>query len=77
MIPESAYTAPHERSGTAGGMRAVSRLVGQTTGAVIVALVFRLISRMTVLPLSVVAVLAAGAAVPSLLSLTGEHLSFD
>ena len=33
-------TAPIERSGSAGGMLSTARLVGQTTGAALVALMF-------------------------------------
>jgi DHA2 family multidrug resistance protein-like MFS transporter len=65
--------APRERSGAAGGMQAISRLVGQTTGATIVVLVFRLVTPMTVLPLLVAAALAAAAALSSLQRLTVDH----
>lgn len=37
-------SAPRERAGSAGGMLATARLIGQTTGAVLVALAFRLSS---------------------------------
>ena len=35
-------SAPRERSGAAGGMQATARLVGQTAGAVVMALLFTL-----------------------------------
>lgn len=45
-------TAPLERSGSAGGMLGTARLVGQTTGAAMVALIFGWLGRSdTVLPL--------------------------
>ena len=52
-------TAPLERSGSAGGMLSTARLVGQTTGAALVALIFGWMGRSdTALPL----VLGAGCA---------------
>ena len=33
-------SAPHDRSGAAGGMQATARLTGQTTGAVLMTLLF-------------------------------------
>lgn len=50
-------TAPARRSGAAAGMLATSRLVGQTFGAIIVALVFRLSGPATVAPFFVAAAL--------------------
>jgi DHA2 family multidrug resistance protein-like MFS transporter len=46
---------PLRRSGAGAGMLAMSRLVGQTTGAVIAALLFRLFGRTAVLPFLVAA----------------------
>ena len=54
--------APASRSGAAAGMLATARLVGQTTGAIVVALLFRLLSPASALPLFVAAGLAMTAA---------------
>jgi len=40
-------SAPRERSGAAGGMQGMARLVGQTTGAVIMTMLFTLVSVQT------------------------------
>lgn len=58
--------APRERSGAAAGMLAISRLVGQTSGALIVALLFQVSGVTSVAPL-----LAAAAA-----AILGATLSF-
>ncbi len=58
--------APAERSGAAAGMLATARLVGQTAGAVIVALLFRLFGSASMAPLLLGAAVAALAAVLSL-----------
>lgn len=57
--------APKERSGSAGGMLAISRLVGQTMGAILVALAFRLTSSATSIPLFLSALLAGAGAMLS------------
>ncbi|WP_369677378.1 MFS transporter, partial [Alistipes sp. CAG:29] len=36
-------SAPHERSGSASGMLATARLIGQTTGAALMALLFHIV----------------------------------
>lgn len=58
-------SAPKERSGSAGGMLAISRLVGQTLGAILVALAFRTTSSATPIPLFLSALLAVGGAMLS------------
>jgi DHA2 family multidrug resistance protein-like MFS transporter len=58
--------APSERSGSAGGMLATARLVGQTSGAVIVAFAFRQVSPSSSVPLLLAAALAAGGALSAL-----------
>jgi DHA2 family multidrug resistance protein-like MFS transporter len=61
-------SAPLSRSGGASGMQATSRLLGQTTGAALVALVFGLFPvGATTKTLVIAACLAAGAAVVSLM----------
>lgn len=57
---------PVDRSGAAAGMLATARLFGQTVGAVLVALVFRLDGPATNLALALAAGLAAFAALLSL-----------
>ena len=58
--------APPTRAGAASGMQATSRLLGQSMGAALVALIFgRLTSAGTTLALVVAASAAAGAAVVS------------
>jgi len=62
--------APPERSGGASGMLATARLLGQTTGAALVALVFGLAPSLgTTLTLALAACFSAGAAVVSFLRL--------
>lgn len=62
--------APPQRSGAAGGMLATARLLGQTGGAVAVGVFFHLIgARATTLALGAAAVIAAFAALVSLLRL--------
>jgi DHA2 family multidrug resistance protein-like MFS transporter len=67
-------SAPRERSGAAGGMLATARLLGQTSGAVAVAVAFHL-SGVAASPrlLALSAVAAAIAAVLSLLRLTSPR----
>lgn len=60
--------APRRRSGAAGGMLATGRLLGQTTGAVSVAVLFHVgLSAPTVAALAIAAAVAIGAAGLSLL----------
>ncbi|MDB5577968.1 MAG: putative transport protein family [Bradyrhizobium sp.] len=59
--------APHDRSGAAGGMLAVSRLVGQTSGALLVALLFHVAGPANMAPLVIAACLALLGAVISYL----------
>ena len=58
--------APRERSGAAAGMLATARLVGQTAGGVMVALLFRAALPTSPMALFIGAGLAAGAAVISM-----------
>ena len=58
--------APAERSGAAAGMLAPARLGGQTAGAVVVAMLFRLFGSASTAPLLLGAAVAAVAAVLSL-----------
>jgi DHA2 family multidrug resistance protein-like MFS transporter len=54
--------APPDRSGAAAGMQATARLVGQTCGAVLVALMFRLAgpaSRASLIAAALLAIVAA------------------
>jgi DHA2 family multidrug resistance protein-like MFS transporter len=68
--------APRERSGAAGGMLATARLVGQTTGAVAMAVLFHAAVRQpTITALAAAAAMAALAALVSLLRL--RHGSTD
>ena len=63
-------TAPIERTGGAGGMLSTARLLGQTTGAALVALIFGWAgSPGTVLPLVIAAACALAGAVTSSLRL--------
>lgn len=65
--------APRQRAGAAGGMLAVARLVGMTSGAAISALLFQLADgRAEALLLLIAAVLAVGAAAASLARLSGS-----
>ena len=57
--------APPRRSGAAGGMLATARLVGQTGGAVLIAMIFRLAGPATTVPLFLSAALAVTAALLS------------
>ncbi|MDB5697778.1 MAG: transporter [Alphaproteobacteria bacterium] len=59
-------SAPRERSGSAGAMIAISRLTGQTAGAVGVALLFRVTASSSAIALFLAAALAAGAALLSM-----------
>ncbi|MDB5698965.1 MAG: putative transport protein family [Alphaproteobacteria bacterium] len=54
--------APRERSGSAAGMQATSRLFGQTMGAVLAALVFRITPATSSTPLNLAAAIAVAAA---------------
>jgi DHA2 family multidrug resistance protein-like MFS transporter len=54
--------APRERSGSAAGMQATSRLFGQTMGAVLAALVFRVTPATSATPLQLAAAMATAAA---------------
>ncbi|WP_217430922.1 MFS transporter [Sphingomonas bacterium] len=54
--------APARRSGAAAGMLATARLVGQTLGAVVVALLFRLVGTVSVAPFLLAAALGIVAA---------------
>ncbi len=65
--------APLSRSGAAGGMLATSRLTGQTIGATIAAITFRLAARAELVALVVAALFAFAAAVASLSRLRYEH----
>jgi DHA2 family multidrug resistance protein-like MFS transporter len=62
-------SAPKSRSGGASGMLGTARLTGQTTGAVLVALIFGITGDGTVIALSLAAGFAAIAAVISSLRL--------
>jgi DHA2 family multidrug resistance protein-like MFS transporter len=65
-------TAPPERSGAAGGMQATARLVGQTSGAVMVALMFRMSGPASRASLLTAALLAGIATVFSLRRLSAQ-----
>jgi MFS transporter, DHA2 family, multidrug resistance protein len=58
-------TAPLSRSGAAGGMLATARLTGQTIGAILAAISFRLAGQSEMVALATAAVLAGLAAVAS------------
>jgi MFS transporter, DHA2 family, multidrug resistance protein len=64
-------TAPRSRTGGASGMQATARLMGQTTGAAVVALIFGLVpvagTRSTLVVASVVAAIAAGVSLTRML----------
>jgi DHA2 family multidrug resistance protein-like MFS transporter len=63
-------SAPHERSGAAGGMLATARLLGQTTGAVAVGVYFHFVGgRATRWSLATAAVIAIVAAAVSMMRL--------
>jgi DHA2 family multidrug resistance protein-like MFS transporter len=57
--------APLERSGAAGGMLATARLIGQTIGATLAALSFRIVGHSETIALTVAALLAGMAALAS------------
>ena len=65
-------TAPSARSGAAAGMLATARLVGQTTGAVLVACLFRIAGPATRMTFVAGAILAAVAAAVSLRRLSAS-----
>jgi DHA2 family multidrug resistance protein-like MFS transporter len=67
--------APVARSGAAAGMLAISRLTGQTAGALVVALLFRLVSPASSAPLFLGAALAGFASLISLSRTTGAARS--
>jgi DHA2 family multidrug resistance protein-like MFS transporter len=67
-------TAPPERSGAAGGMQATARLVGQTSGAVLVALMFRMTGSASRASLLMAALLAGVATVFSLRRLSAASV---
>ena len=58
-------SAPIERSGAAGGMLATARLGGQTVGATLAAIFFRLTAHPETVALAVAAALVAFAAIVS------------
>jgi DHA2 family multidrug resistance protein-like MFS transporter len=63
-------SSPRERSGAAGGMLATARLLGQTLGTVVMAVLFQLgMAHPTTIALAVAAALAAVGAIVSLLRL--------
>lgn len=69
-------SAPRERSGAAGGMLATARLLGQTTGAVTMAILFHAaLSRPTTTALATASAIALAAAVVSLLRLRARPVS--
>lgn len=63
--------APLERSGAAGGMLATARLIGQTLGATLTAILFRTTADGAVLALAVGAIFAAAASAVSFSRLIG------
>jgi DHA2 family multidrug resistance protein-like MFS transporter len=65
--------APLLRSGAAGGMLATSRLTGQTIGATIAAITFRLADHAELIALVVAALFAFAAALASLSRLRYEN----
>ncbi len=67
-------SAPHARSAAAGGMQGTARLVGQTTGAVIMTLLFALVSaeRAPRIGLAIGGVLTLAAGLASLLRVDAE-----
>jgi DHA2 family multidrug resistance protein-like MFS transporter len=67
-------SAPLDRSGAAGGMLATARLTGQTIGATLTAILFRMAATGPVLALAFAAVFAAAAALISLTRLGGRSL---
>lgn len=69
--------APRERSGAAAGMLAISRLIGQATGALMVALLFHLVGTMNVTPLLAAAVFALVGATLSFRRVPGKETSPD
>jgi DHA2 family multidrug resistance protein-like MFS transporter len=70
--------APMERSGAAGGMLATARLTGQTTGATLAAISFRLAGQAESVGLAVAAALAGIAAIVSVAQLLHPAaLSFE
>jgi len=67
-------SAPHARSGVAGGMLSAARLLGQTLGAAGVAILFRrLRPRRLNFALCLAALLALAGAVVSLVRLTSRR----
>jgi DHA2 family multidrug resistance protein-like MFS transporter len=68
-------SAPLQRSGAAGGMLATARLTGQTIGATLAAISFRLAAHAEPVALGVAAVFAAGAAIASVSRLMHAHTS--
>jgi MFS transporter, DHA2 family, multidrug resistance protein len=68
-------SAPHKRSGSAGGMLSTARLTGQTLGTAIVALTFGAApAHAPTIALYVAAAFAAAAAVVSMLRIATSHL---
>ncbi|GGF20129.1 multidrug MFS transporter [Aliidongia dinghuensis] len=65
-------SAPIHRSGAAGGMLATARLIGQTTGATVTAICFRVVADAEGVALAIAAVSAGLAAVASLSRLTAK-----
>jgi len=65
-------SAPLERSGAAAGMLATARLTGQTAGATIAAICFRVATHVEPVALTLAAIFAALAAVASLSRLAGQ-----
>ncbi len=66
-------SAPIERSGAAGGMLATARLTGQTIGATLTAILFRLSGEGAVTALAAGAAFAAAASVVSFTRLAGKR----
>jgi DHA2 family multidrug resistance protein-like MFS transporter len=60
-------TAPHSRSGAASAMLSLSRLIGQTLGALMAALLFRKIGAQSGAPIVAAALIAIGVASATLL----------
>ena len=63
-------SAPHERSGAAGGMQATARLTGQTTGAVLMTLLFATVPILNLAP-------RIGLGIGAVLALTGGLVSLS
>lgn len=64
---------PRHRSGAAGVLQAIARLIGQTVGAVLVGIVLRLFGPASIAPLLVAATLAALGAIASFTRISHER----